>query len=164
MNHRIAKYVAATTIFFRLYTPAFGQSHIGDVYVYGERDSPDDTSCNIRKLSAVAAVQATLRENRIPISYKRTNAGHVRAYVDFTSINFTSAPPRCVVAFQIRFEFFGQAFFPGLKRLIGEPVLLCENGGVMSGPNYDLQDRLNTRYIDLTRQCISEIDKDLATQ
>jgi len=85
-------------IIFLVPEAVHAQSIIGDVWVMGEEEVSDSASCRLSYPSAIAAVQSVLRENRIPISYKRT-PGHVRAYLNFTPINIGSA---CAVNYEIQ--------------------------------------------------------------
>lgn len=91
----------------------YAQPRFGDVYVMGEHDSPAHAQCKISYSSAIAAAQAELRENRIPISYHHI-LGRTRAYLNIDPI---VAGAVCTVSYEIRFDFFLEACsFPGQIR------------------------------------------------
>jgi hypothetical protein len=157
---RLYCHVASITFIGLIFYPepsAQAQSELGSIYVMGETDQPNYQACGVSFESTIAAVQSVLRQNRIPVSFDNSH-GQIRAYVNFTPLSISGI---CALSYDIQFDIWGSAFFKTLGKSVSGEVVVCQNGGIMTGPTYDLQERLNVAYADLTRKCISEIEKTL---
>ena len=130
----------------------------GPVFVFSEKILSETPLAALTTRPPSALCSPAFRANRIPISY--TNGDDdLQVY-----INFTTAPLAgiCALNYSIVIQFPTYVIIPSFhKRMFGE-LSLCQNEGVMTGPAYNLQTRLNDAFADVTQQCISEIEKKLA--
>ena len=101
--------------------PAYARIKIGGVYVYSERISTQGASCGLSSDSAVAAVESTLRANRIELFSKSDN----RRFKEFSAyVNLTAQPiPRgCGVSWQLTFSIYGETTYGPSKVSLFGPI------------------------------------------
>jgi hypothetical protein len=130
------------------------------VYVGGEEETVGHKNCNITYKSAVAAVESALRYNNVKVATQTDYYGDdaIKAYVNLASLG---ASANCALSYSLEMQTSLSVAFP---RQLGlgtrfSLVVLCNKGGIMTGPSYDLQDRLNNSLRDYVDQCVGEITR-----
>jgi hypothetical protein len=134
-------------------SPAFSQP-FPRAYVFTEKQDAKDTSCQLRREAAVAAVESVLRSNRVELVPRLVGA--VKVYVNFTSVTTGNG---CAVSYEVTFKDYQIVPLTGTGKAFHADVVYCTRAGVMSGPPYDLQHRLLGSYRQLTEECLSEIER-----
>lgn len=131
------------------------------VFVGGEADDADITACKLSYSSAIAATEASLRYNGMKVASQGdfSNYEAIKAYVNLNALADSGG---CAVAMEIRFYHRFEVMPPatlglGDRRMAN--VVFCNRGGLITGPTYDLQGRINSGLRDFTDQCISEMSK-----
>lgn len=125
------------------------------MYVETEEDGKNARACEVSNVSIVAVVESELRYNRIPVGTRAQviNDEALRLSVNTTALHTQGA---CAVSYSLTLS----NYQPVVLSVTGEAkwakVMLCEKGGLMTGPTYNLQSRLNAQFRDLASQCISQ--------
>lgn len=122
------------------------------VEVFGEYDDDLNGSCQARHDSAVAAVEAALRYNRVEVGKTP-----VKGYINLMAMSLSET--LCVVKVSIEFYANVQAVVPTLGSRFVE-AHVCDRGGVLTGSPSGMQSRVNSALRDMTDACVSEIAKD----
>ena len=129
---------------------------IRGIYVFSEDTDVNDRSCALTKESAVAAVEFVLRRNRIRILSEQEQFSHFAAYVNFGALSTGTA---CSVSYNIKMYIRAQAIYVPGNKLISGVLEVCYRSGIMTGPKYNLQERLDSAFVDYMQQCISAAEK-----
>lgn len=142
---------------FSLNNPAHARIKIEAVWVFGEGDDAYNKSCSAAHTSAVSAVEATLRANNIKLLSK-SGPGDISAYVNLNPVS--TSDRSCALNWSVIFRIYGEKteYGPNKVRLRGF-VELCSVSGIMIGPTYNLQTRVNDELRSATEKCISEVEK-----
>ena len=156
-RHRIAAVTLAFIFSFSLGNAAHARIKIEGVYVFGEADSADGKSCGVAYTSAVSAVEATLRANNIKL-LSSSALDDISAYVNLNPV--PTSDRSCALSWNVRFRIYGKKTAYGPNKVsLGGDLVLCKDSGVMTGPTYTLQTRVNDELRSATEKCISEVEK-----
>jgi hypothetical protein len=137
-------------------TGANARIQIEGVYAFGEETSASDRLCSITKEAAIAAVEATLRANRIPLLSSEDSYGNISAYVNFTSLDYSDSA--CAVSWSLEFRIWGSGKYLQYDRPLRGNVKLCGGGGILSGSRVSLSPRIREKYQTATEICISAVE------
>lgn len=128
------------------------------VYVSIEEDDKDSGDCQVSTASSKAAVESELRYNRIPVGTKAQfisdEALQARAQTGVLAIS-----GGCAVSYIFSLSNFQEVVLSITGKEMWAKVEICRLAGIMSGPSYNMQSRLNAAFRDYTSQCISEYRK-----
>lgn len=128
------------------------------VYVFSEADDADNISCSALNRSAVAAVQAALRNNGVEIEYRSDVYPAMRAYVNVTVVKPSNI---CAVSWSLSFqnnqdiedEFLGRPFFA--------KIVYCRKGGIFTGSESYVYSNVLLEMKDATNACVSKYYEDI---
>ena len=128
------------------------------MYVSIEEDDKDSRTCQVSNVSNRAAVESELSYNRIPVGTKaQFNSGEALYARAETAV--LAASDGCAGSYIFSLSNFQKVVLSITGKDMWAMVEICSRGGIMYGPSYDLQSRLNARFRDYTSQCISEYRK-----
>ena len=121
------------------------------VRVVADEVGDSERDCNIGHTSAIAAVESEFRKNDVKVT-----SGVWDLLVHLRLVALETSGTGCAVNYSFRVQ-SNQMIFHRLKQ-IEKLVWIeeCDFGGLMTGPTYDLQTRLNDNLRDLTNMCISQ--------
>jgi len=122
------------------------------VYVATE---DDDDTCEVSNVSIVAVVESELRYNRIPVG---TRAQAIADEALTLRVNTTAVFNRgvCAVGYNLEMSNYQEIVLSVTGEKRWATTVLCQKGGLMTGPAFDLQSRLNAEFRDFASQCISQ--------
>ena len=127
---------------------------IPGAYVYSEAGGSEEARCGLSNTSSVAAVESSLRQNRINVEGESSN------YSFYINSNSLFMGNTCVVNTDLQVYFLNNVEVPSQKnKSIWATVELCSKSFIGSGPAYNMQARINEKLKDITDQCISKIEK-----
>ena len=135
---------------------AHARIKIESVYVFSEDPEQDDSKCNISKRSTVAAVEGVFRRNGIPIVSHNKSFGSFNVYLSIAAIQI---PGGCAISYGIQARLFGSTVYGPERKTIYGQLEVCGRNGIMGGPTHNLLNRLNTSFLHLAQECISEMEK-----
>lgn len=128
------------------------------VFVLTEDDSKAALACQVSNTSSSAAVESELRYNRVPVATRAQGIRYeaLRATVQSTPIQISGG---CAAAYSFSLNLYQPVVLRVTGKEMWVTVEICSRSGIMSGPTYDLQSRLNLVFRDLTSECIAEYRK-----
>lgn len=119
-------------------------------------DTSDEKECQIRNASVVSAVESELRHNRITLASREQYISS-RAIAAETQITTLKTPDGlCVVSYSLQVLNYQRVKVDVTQQERWANIVLCYEGGVMTGGSANLQGRLNTQFRDLTSMCVSK--------
>ena len=130
---------------------------ISNVRVISEPDSKANLSCGASGESAVAAVKAALRYNRI--SNTDSPANDFSIYLNIN--NFEVSSKECAIGLEMHVYFYAITQVPKTKKSLLLKTLLCEKGfiGYLDKPN--MQSNINFKLKSYVDECVTEIENQL---
>lgn len=135
------------------------------VFVTGETDDAGMNRCNLTYSSATAAVEATLRYNRIPIATQEDFLADraIEFYVNINAFEITRADGvgtgSCAIGLYGSLETAGQTYDPIHKNMKLAEIHYCNKLGLLVLHPIDAQQKINDTLMQYANQCISEYAK-----
>ena len=117
---------------------------------------PAAQACGLSTGGVNAAIRSAMRYNRIPETVE------VGKPVVYTNVNPITLNNGCAAAYRIEIKRYQFAQLLGVvKPLFGDAVF-CSSGGIMSGPRYDLGERIAVGLKTSFDACLSQIAEEAA--
>lgn len=146
----------ALGIFLTFGNPALARIEIEGVNVYSEKESESDIACGMYQAAVTAAVESTLRANRIPVLSDEEKTGHISAYANFTALDLDA---HCSVSYRLVFELYGGVPYRQSGKEVYGNLNLCSKGGIINASKADVSETVLTSIRSFTEQCISETER-----
>lgn len=121
-----------------------------EVNIFGE----DITGCNLSSDSVTAALLGTMRYNRINI--KKSIDG-VNLYHQVTAMNIRGG---CVANVRVEFKVYEYIYVRNLNKKIMSNAVICGNVILLTGPEHNIQTRVNDSAKEIAQQCLLKISKE----
>jgi hypothetical protein len=120
-----------------------------EVHVIGEKIN----NCNLSENSVTAALVGAMKYNSIKSSKSFSGV------FLYHSVNAMKTNTGCVAHSRIEFKVYESVFVRSLNKKVMSEVVLCSKGVLLTGPEYDMQTRVNDAVKDYAQQCLLEISK-----
>jgi len=130
---------------------------IANVRVFSELDNKANLNCGASNDSAVAAVKAALRYNRISIADAPNNDFSIYLNIN----NFEVASKECAIAIDMQVYFYAFTQVPKTKKSIILKTLLCERGSAGYLDKSSMQSNINTKLKGYVDECVTEIENQI---
>lgn len=153
MKKRHLLKLCAMTGLLQLSSMATAQTY-PEFHVFGEKDDSDNTECRASNVSAVAAVEAALRNNRIVITSKKFGKNVVSAYVNIIALQNNNGTCHVSYSLQLYDMLFTTDNFTQ-KIFIGK-VVFCDRGALASGSPQHVYSEMQSTLPDFANQCVTE--------
>jgi hypothetical protein len=137
-----------------LFTAFVSAQTIKSAHVFGEAGTDDNKTCQFGYASSIAAVESTLRYNKLSVD-KKPNGIVFYLNVVNTEINSYN----CSVGLKLEVKYYDIVRIPGSGKKISASILLCSEGGAGMMSKINMQSKVNETLQDYANQCISEIEK-----
>jgi hypothetical protein len=120
-----------------------------EVNIFGE----DITGCNLSSDSVTASLLGTMRYNRINVS-KGFNG--VNLYHQVTAMRVQGG---CVANVRVEFKVYDYIFVKNLNKKVMSNAVICGNVFLLTGPEHNIQTRVNDSAKEIAQKCLLEISK-----
>lgn len=120
------------------------------VNVFGE----DINGCGLRSESVTAALVGTMRYNRINVI---KGFGGVNLYHQITAMDIRGG---CAANVRVEFKTFEYVYVANLNKKIMSNVVLCGNVMLLTGPEHNMQTRVNNSAKELAQECLLKISRE----
>jgi len=131
---------------------------IANVFVFSEKGNERNEKCNVSYESAVAAVKASLRYNRVPVV--ATDTSPFSLYINLNNHEFSSRA--CSIAINLHVYFYAPVNVPYTNKKPFLKTMLCERttAGVLDKINQ--QSSINTELKSMVEECLASIENTLS--
>lgn len=110
-------------------------------------------ACGLRSDSVTAALVGTMRYNRINI--KKSPFG-VNLYHQVTAMNIRGG---CVANVRVEYKVYESVFVENLNKKIFSSAVLCGKVILLTGPEHNMQTRVNDEAKAIAQECLLEISQ-----
>jgi hypothetical protein len=138
--------------------PALAQD-FPPIYVGDEDETPDLRVCRITYASAVAAVQATLRQARVTVATREdyVQSRAIEAYVNINAIRVTDrVATSCAVDASLSLRSAGRVVDPTGGRTHYALLEYCDRSTLLVWNAAELQTKVNAELQAAMQQCLTE--------
>jgi len=130
--------------------------NLSEAHVYAESLPKDAIYCGINEKSLIAAVESSLRYNRIAVV--APNYGVVNFYIHANVLRRNDGS--CFGSSRIKVEYFDAVSPPfAPNKRVTASIELCTRGTIFVGPSSNFRNHITNELRNSADECISEISK-----